>query len=655
MIRFQKITLTDFRVFKGTQTIELPESDGVVVVYGENGKGKTSLLNALRWAFTGNYTPRNGGAPGTHDPALLVNSEAKSERSDAGCKVQVEFLSDGVPHELTRKVQWEGQSYRETCILRRGSTVFNQADGNRLLEQLLPPEVQQFFFFDAELLGQFEGLLSGDDYSADKLSKAIERLLGVPVVLNASQDSQWVASDATNRIAEAAKKDRDSADLGNQLNTANDLLQQCVNSLDEELKRTIDLETELEQLDAQLEANKKKTDLMAAKKALRSGISDLADKCAAARVRLAEALNGGWLALLEGTVSRQLAEAELNHESLLTSRNETAVAVWLSERIGEGPPHDCPACGAHPLAPEQVAILEKLRAQAHELGGRDESVEDSSRRIKLLRNCQKPVAAERVKTAESSYHGHRVELDDKVQELQELDAQINDPGGEVALQELIRQKTQKQIALARSSEVLKVLTEEEKDRRSKVSGFTAKIGQMAPSSLPANVSSARDTATDLGELFKEAVERYRTKLRNDIQAEATKLFVKMRSEPDFIGLAINERYGLSIIDSEGEIVHDRSAGYEHLVALALIGGLQACSTIAGPVVMDSPFGRLDPLHVEQVTANISDLADQVILLAHEGEIDPSSASGLLKGALQAEFQMVRITSTHTEIQRKETR
>jgi DNA sulfur modification protein DndD len=96
-------------------------------------------------------------------------------------------------------------------------------------------------------------------------------------------------------------------------------------------------------------------------------------------------------------------------------------------------------------------------------------------------------------------------------------------------------------------------------------------------------------------------------------------------------------------------VDDRSAGYEHLVALSLIGALQECSPITGPVVMDSPFGRLDPEHVEAVVGQLNVLADQVFLLVHEGEIDRGTARQQLRGRLLAEYELTRVGAYNTTI------
>jgi DNA sulfur modification protein DndD len=155
--------------------------------------------------------------------------------------------------------------------------------------------------------------------------------------------------------------------------------------------------------------------------------------------------------------------------------------------------------------------------------------------------------------------------------------------------------------------------------------------------------------SSLAGLFEQAVVAYRDKLKEDVQETASKLFRSMRTETDFFKLVINDHYGLRILDNHGNAVEDRSAGYEHLVALSLIGALQECSPISAPVVMDSPFGRLDPDHVNAVVAQLNLLATQVLLLVHEGELDRPTAHRELRGRLLAEFELERVSAYNTII------
>ena len=58
MIKYNKLTMNNYGPYKGTQEVSFP-SEGVTTVYGQNFKGKTTLLNAFRFVFTGKILGRN--------------------------------------------------------------------------------------------------------------------------------------------------------------------------------------------------------------------------------------------------------------------------------------------------------------------------------------------------------------------------------------------------------------------------------------------------------------------------------------------------------------------------------------------------------------------------------------------------------------------
>lgn len=72
-----------------------------------------------------------------------------------------------------------------------------------------------------------------------------------------------------------------------------------------------------------------------------------------------------------------------------------------------------------------------------------------------------------------------------------------------------------------------------------------------------------------------------------------------------------------------ELMFDRSAGENQIFATALIAGLAEVSGVKAPMVVDTPLGRLDSLHRQNIfkfwTGNTE---RQVILLSQDKEIDP---------------------------------
>ncbi|AZO28374.1 MULTISPECIES: AAA family ATPase [unclassified Mesorhizobium] len=120
--QLQSITLTDFRSIKGT--ISVPLDAPIVLVHGQNGAGKTSLLSGIELALT-------GGVPSLErvDPdyaSHLVHKDAKSAR--------IWINTDGLPrNEAEINVGTDGISgaallaadlarfYSERCFLAQSS------------------------------------------------------------------------------------------------------------------------------------------------------------------------------------------------------------------------------------------------------------------------------------------------------------------------------------------------------------------------------------------------------------------------------------------------------------------------------------------------------------------------------------------------------
>ena len=143
---------------------------------------------------------------------------------------------------------------------------------------------------------------------------------------------------------------------------------------------------------------------------------------------------------------------------------------------------------------------------------------------------------------------------------------------------------------------------------------------------------------------------YREKLKKNVEKDATDLFVHLSSDKDYVALRIHDNYGLSIVHSSGILVPGRSSGFEHVVALSLIGALHKNAPLQGPIIMDSPFGRLDPTHKKNIVKYLPEMAAQSMLLAYTGEIDAQVARSALAGHLLREYKLIRISSMHTRIE-----
>jgi hypothetical protein len=102
MLRLTALRLTNFGPFKGQQSIQFPHEDGVTIIYGENMRGKTSLLNAIRFAFFGRILARGGRDAALHK---VGNWEEAKEKKIFGFEVGL---------DMTMPVRATGSSARSS-------------------------------------------------------------------------------------------------------------------------------------------------------------------------------------------------------------------------------------------------------------------------------------------------------------------------------------------------------------------------------------------------------------------------------------------------------------------------------------------------------------------------------------------------------------
>jgi DNA sulfur modification protein DndD len=68
--------------------------------------------------------------------------------------------------------------------------------------------------------------------------------------------------------------------------------------------------------------------------------------------------------------------------------------------------------------------------------------------------------------------------------------------------------------------------------------------------------------------------------------------------------------------------------------------------------MDSPFGRLDEHHTRNVVRSLPKMADQVVVLVYDTELDRQVAIQQLDGRLRSELQLERVNARHTSIEER---
>ena len=183
--------------------------------------------------------------------------------------------------------------------------------------------------------------------------------------------------------------------------------------------------------------------------------------------------------------------------------------------------------------------------------------------------------------------------------------------------------------------------------KSQLRGHQNSLNNESTSASPIKQEAA--LLSSLEEVLKNSLEGFRNSMREKVGEEASEIFTQLTTEPDYSGLTITGKYYLEIIDANKRIISRRSAGAEQIVAMSLIGALVRCAVRQGPVVMDTPFGRLDTGHRRRILEWAPTIGTQVMLFVQSGEFNRERDFQYLSNKVGREYRINRVASNRSSI------
>lgn len=655
MLIFNQLIVRNFGPFKGSQVIDFPIDHGVSIIYGQNMRGKTTLLNAIRFVLYGSILSRGSKIIEYHK---VINSEA-ADIGDYEFSVTLEFSYNNHNYKLTRiarpndstKKPDKHDDYKVDFFLSQDNTIQSMAARDILLEQIMPEQVSRFFLFDGELLQEYEELVSVESDAGRKIKESIERILGVPILTNTRSDIESLKKVAQQTESKTAQADKSTNEIGVLLSAKYEER----DNQDEELLRLqnerINKFNEKQELSAELKKNQKAQNLLVERETLQELIKGLRKKISEKKERIKDYMSNSWQWMVLGKLSQI---SNQNEEEISTLKNEITSSLFSEEYkklLNNGIESCiCPAC-EQDLNSEKIVLLQN---KISILGARNSDTQNArldllqsqSTKIKELTAVdKKDVVIEILK----DINDIKIEISDTEEQIKEINSKVE--GIDVVETRRLyinHEKAIKDLALLDEG-----ITSQQKlvsDINLDIEKLSHRLSSLSGHNLKKD-TYRRELCSKLYDLFNIGVSKYRDILRDKIQSDASKLFLSLTTEPDFQGLRINDNYGLNIIGRSGQDVPVRSAGAEHIVALSLMGALQKNAPFSGPIIMDSPFGRLDDQHTRNVVKSLPLMAKQVVLLVFKVELESNLAKEELKENLFSEYQLSRHSSTFTELEK----
>lgn len=656
-MKLLSLTVKNFMPYKGEQKILFPSDpqQNVMLVFGDNMRGKTSFLNAIRWCFYGKALGRHLKEIENID---IVNWDAAAE-NEWNVQVNLIFENDGHEYDLRRTLQPKEMIYKPktsndfNCerMLRKDGGLVRADLIEHELNQIMPEDIARFFLFDGELLQEYEMLLDDKDQQGNLIKESIEKVLGVPALVRGRNQIDTLLRDARKRQT----KDAQQIDSVKRYSDELQKLEAEYETLDSDLKtlqsQYDSCQSQIEVLDEELQ---KSQSVQLGKERLDQRESEI--KRAAIRLKELQSeklvlLKDAWKDLLEPLLQQKISEFEKERDKFGSSQKERhRLEARIEDLENLLKKSICPTCDQKIEDNKRESIgaeVARLEADLEEFQISFERLGSISEEISKLSKIRPSGASSRIPNIDKEMRQINLRIT-------ELDGEIEDIKTELRGHDTaeIAKKRGKRDQLQQTIGVIKKSTDEQKRKIEENESKQKKLSLHIETNAEARSNRSTrlvNVYVSLKDIFSNSIDDLRNSLRQTVADFATEAFGRLTTETTYKGLKINENYGLTIVDREGRDVLQRSAGAEQIVALSLIDGLNRTARKTGPIIMDTPLGRLDLKHREQVLRYLPEMGEQVILLVHEGEIRKDEIMESLSARIGKVCNIERISSSESKL------
>ena len=637
-MELKRLEVENFRQFYGTQEISfsLEESNNVTVVHGDNGAGKTTLLNTFLWLFYNELT--------LPQPDKIATERALDEasvNSRVPARVKLEFKDQGRQYTAERKQVFQKQSQTDLSGVQVDKDLtleYIDERGNHkqrnnpksALKRILPQRLREIFFFDGETISE----LTADD-GQEKVQSAIRNIMGLEILERAIRHLDAVEGRfedtmdeyGSNELSDLVSKKQDIKSKIDSLENERENLQQSRTETERELTQTEERLSELEDSrELQEERDRLRTNL----DNIDTDIENIDDETGSV------ISDSGHLPFAMPAVeetARMLQEKRRKGE--IPSEIKTQFVedlLDIEECICGRPLHHGSGAREEVSQWRERAGSTELEEAAMNIVGRLSEI--GERQTDLYDDIDELLAERSAKR-------------DRKQKLQEQLDEISETLSEIETEDIGKLEERRQDLKSDIEELSKSIGGVEReinDREETLSEIEEDISDAREENEVANQARRRArTAGYLRDQIDALFKKYQDKVRKSVNDKVNQTFQSIIEKEYYA--QISDEYALRILkdvgDTEQELVA-KSTGERQVASLSFIASLvslaknqyesdQDTTYFTGgiyPMLMDSPFGYLDPTYQRRVSQKLPEMAEQVVVLVTESQWSDAVAGEL---------------------------
>ncbi len=608
------VTIDNFRNYAGTNTVVLETSDShnIVLVGGQNGAGKTSMVDAIRLCLYGN---KFDGSPLSEAKYQKYLESVCNRKSPSRFSVSMQLCLDEENPPLfvtiSRSFEKKESKYHESLSLKRGDSkveIVNPEYWEYYVSNIIPPISSRYFFFDGEKVRE---IIASQD-SKKFLEVALDEISGISQLTVLKSD----LIEVRKKIMSKNKK-TDSERLVQ--------LRQDLDSILDEIKRIDDRQEERR---VAFEKNKAELDELEQERSRVIGSTDEKRKQLSSRLSVLKASYDETqnivsdfsytslpFVIAKKAIDRTVSQAVSENQSIINDYSVQNLQKMLDS-------NSIPAIDGISKATSRSVIESLIESMSKKIDESSNLLDLTLSRIEQLRSIN--ISAEDLSSFNAAvenrdYYYQEILLFEKKlsklmdESVSELDESIRDLTTEL---EVLRRQdedddTRRQELQSKQSTVESSINREE---RLMVLGDVDKASLENIALVLANVDNR--------------IEINRSNGRLTLEKKINEIYHVLKNSKDMVkSVDVSVDFEIILKDFNDKPVDTAyiSEGEKGILMYSVVYALHSLSKSSFPVIIDSPLGRMDSKHVSNLVEKyFPSIASQVILLSHDREITGES-------------------------------
>ncbi len=630
----KKLIMHNFGVYSSTNVLEFVSDKPVVLIGGMNGRGKTTILEAVLLSLYGSnsfaYTESKFNTYGQYLKSYVNKTDGSLETY-----LEIEFSMDDRDKEVYNvRREWDGKGIRvhERIIVKKNGeeSAFLTENWPMFVENILPSALSSFFFFDGEKIAEL-----AVEETSEQMKESIKAMLGITVL-------DVLQSDVSKIIGRLCKANEENQDLKKleELRSKKENAEQVLRDADSDIENQ---KTELEQL--QLELEKLNTEYTVKG----GGILEQKNKLISQRAEYIASVSGCQEQLLD-LVAAELPLAlvsdlliDIEREGKLA--HEKKINTIAFERIKA-------AYSKFSSQSEEISKFISFMQAETEMDSAEETYSLSDMnlyQVETLNSNGIDQSVEKARSLIAKRDSHQGKID-------EIDNSLSVDIDDDSLEKLFALIKEKEREIIEKQITIDNLQKERTSLHGNFLSAESEFSKFAEKTLAMLETVDEDKRTiKYANMAIEIIKLYRIRLqerKTDVLAQTmTECYKRLANKKNLVNQIKMDADTLDLhyIDGNGEEIAKKrlSAGEKQLMVISLLWALAICSKKKLPVIIDTPLSRLDSAHREAlIKTYFPNASEQTIILSTDSEIDERYYS-MMKDSVGDEYTLNYCDKTRT--------